>query len=430
MKNENAKKIACNKIYKHIAQTDAKIIICYGGRDSGKSYFVGGQWIPGLMTQPDYFRGVCVRRFYSEHKGSCFDEVVDGIGVMGRDNDFNVTKSPYQIEHKNGNRLMFRGFDTPKKLKSIKGVSFIWAEEAEDMNETQFFDLLMLLRGGNTQKLVLTYNPVDEDHFTNAMFVESIADEVIETDADGDKKVWVKYLKVDVESKEEKIKCLVVRSTYEDNAFITPERKAAIELLKTTDPYLYEVYRKGKYGTRGGRILYNVEVRDFDAEGWQFVNYDKKGYVQDFGFNHANAILSVAESDNCLYVFDELYGREKTTNEWIAVANKLGLERQLLMICDSEDPGQIKTWSNAGYMAYGVKKYQGSVRDQIDKLKAFNKIYINAKCTNTYKESKNWKWRQDKNGKFLDEPMTQDDDAMAALRYSCDLFGRTGKRVY
>ena len=430
VKRDSRVQIKCNPIYRHIAKTDAEIIICYGGRDSGKSYYVGGQLIPSMMMKDEYFRGVCVRKTYTSLKDSCYQEVIDGLFAARQMDKFNATINPLRIEHMHsGNKLLFRGLDTPRKLKSLKGISFIWVEEAEDLTEREFFDLLMLLRGGDKPKIVLTFNPIDEEHFTNGMFVESLADEVLETFADGEKKVWIKNLVSTVGTEEVKIKSLVLRTTYEDNNYISTMRKATIEQLKESDPFLYDVYKKGKFGTKGGRILYNVEQRDFAKEGLEFVNFDNKGYAQDFGFNHANAILSVAEKDDCLYVFDELYGYEKDTGEWIEEAEGCGLDKNLPMVCDSAEPDRIKTWQSAGYRARGVKKHAGSVKAQIDRLKRYEKIYINTTCVNTYKEAKSWKFKENKHGKFTDEPVNIYDDAMAALRYATDMFDGGSARM-
>jgi len=328
-----------------------------------------------------------------------------------------------EIKHANGNSMIFKGLDEPRKLKSLKGLSFVWVEEAEDLKREEFYDLMMLLRAGDWQQIVLTFNPVDEAHFSNGMFVESPADEVLEEFDNGEKKVWVKYLEAEINGEKHRTKALCMRTTYEDNAYITAERKAAIEQLKTRDPYLYDVYRYGRFGTRGGRILINIEEVDFAKAGHQFTGYDNRGYAQDFGFNHANCILSIAEKDECLYVFEELYGKEKDTAEWIAEADKKGLDKRLLMVCDSAEPDRIKTWQREGYRAVGVKKHAGSVAAQIDRLKRYKKIYINSACTNTLREAREWKWKQGKDGRFIDVPEDINDDCMAALRYGNDLFG-------
>ena len=118
--------IFVNDIYYHMLETDVKIMICYGGRDSGKSYFVGGQYIPYCMEQEEYFRGVCIRDTYASLKDSCFQEVLDGIEAYGWNDNFDSIKSPLEIYNSNGNKLLFRGLDNPVKIKSLKGINFIW----------------------------------------------------------------------------------------------------------------------------------------------------------------------------------------------------------------------------------------------------------------------------------------------------------------
>ena len=412
-----------NDIYlNHALESNARAIVLYGGRDSGKSYFVGGQYLPIKMIQEPYFRGAAIRKTYASLKDSVFMEVTDGIETFGVSEQFAAIKSPLEISHVNGNRLLFRGLDNPTKIKSLKGLNMIWVEEAEDLTEKEFWDLMILLRGEGHQRLILTFNPVDEDHFTNAMLVESQPTKVLETFDDGDKKVWIKTITAEVEGKRVEFDVLVIRSTFDDNAFIPPIRKAVIEQLKETDPFLYDVYRKGKFGTKGGKILTNIKMIDMQERGLEFNNFDNKGYAQDFGFNHANAMLSVAEKDNDLYVFAEIYEHEKDTSEHIEKADVKGLDKKLPMICDSAEPDRIKMWGKAGYNARGVKKPPGCVVAHIDRLKQYNNIYIDVSCVNTWKEAKTWNWKQDKHGKFTDEPVNVFDDAMAALRYSTDLF--------
>lgn len=422
----------CNEIYKHILETDARIVVCYGGRDSGKSYFVGGQYVPHMLCGEEKFRGMAVRKVHATHRDSCYMEVLDGLetiyeeGAEKKDEQYKAIYSPMEIRHSNGNKIIFRGLDEPRKLKSLKGLNFIWVEEAEDLTQEEFSELAMLLRGEGKQQIVLTFNPVDEGHFANGTFVESVADEVKETFPNGEKKVWVKYLSAEVDGHEHRTKALCLRTTYEDNAYITIHRKAMIEQLAKTDPFLYDVYRLGKFGTRGGRILTNIEERDFAMDGLRFSEFEKRGYAQDFGFNHANCILALAERDNHLYVFEELYGSKKDTAEWIDEAEKRKLEKRLQMVCDSAEPDRIKTWVRAGYRATGAKKGAGSVGAQIDRLKRFEKIYINCECVNTLREAREWKWQQDRNGRYIDVPMNTNDDAMAAMRYGCELFPEGG----
>lgn len=419
-----------NPIFYHILKSDARVIINYGGRDSGKSFFTGGQYIPLALETEDYFRGVAIRKTNTSNKDSTYQEILDGVNLYKMNHNIRDLKAPLEFRHKNNNKIIFRGMDDLVNLKSLKGINFWWFEEAEDLTERQYHDLLILLRGSGYQRAILTFNPMDQEHFTNNKFVTAKKDRIIETFPDGDPKVWEIDVEEDIDRESIIYTALVVCSTYDDNKFISPIRKLVIEQLKESDPYLYEVYRKGKYATKGGRILSNWEEVDFGKKGYNFLNYDNKGYAQDFGFNHANCVLSTAEKDECLYIFDEIYVREMDTGEIIQVADKKGLDKTLRMVCDSAEPDRIKMWKDKGYKAFGVKKFQGSVNAQIDRLKQYKKIYINSKCKNTLKEVKSWMWKMDKNGNYTDDPVTTFDDAMAALRYCTDLYSTPQRRSF
>lgn len=193
------------------------------------------------------------------------------------------------------------------------------------------------------------------------------------------------------------------------------------------------MYGLGEWGETGGLILVKYVVEAFDKN---FTHYDKVVHSQDFGFNHANAILTVGFKDvtvtaGDLFVFDEIYEFEKDSSDIIAIAEKKGLDKTLRMWCDSASPDQIKTWRKAGYAAKAVNKggTNGSVKAQIDILKKLT-IHIHPRCKNTIKEIQAWKWKKDNtSGLYLDDPVEVFDDAMAALRYSVEDVRQGGKQV-
>jgi len=413
-----------NDIYTYAMEMKPRVIVIYGGRDSGKSYFAGGQYIPMAMIEEPGLRVAVIRDTYASCKDSVYAEINDGIEALESVELFTSTKQPLEINCINKSKAIFRGMDDPTKIKSLKGISCIWFEEAENMTERQFWDLMILLRGDGYQRMLMTFNPTDEDHFANAMFTDIVPDRVLERFDDGEKKVWTKVIREEVQGETVEFEALVICSTYEDNHFISPIRKAVIEGLASVDPYLYEVYRKGRYGRRGGRILTNYEEADFTEKGWLFENFDNRGYGQDWGYNHASCTLWVAEKDDCLFVFDEIYEYEKDTDEYEEIMRKKGVSKHITILSESAEPDRVKTIRKKGYKITEVKKYNGSVKAQIDKLKRYKKIYINSTCKNTLKEVKAYTWKMNKQGKYTDEPVTVFDDAMAALRYSTDLFDK------
>lgn len=196
-----------------------------------------------------------------------------------------------------------------------------------------------------------------------------------------------------------------------------------MERRKEVDPDGYAIYGLGEWGEIGGLILHNWEV----AEVSQNINdYDDVAIGQDFGYNHANAILTVGIKDDNLYILSEIYVHEKETAEIVQLANSADVPKNKTMWCDSAEPDRIKTWKKAGYNARPVSKEKGSVGAQIDWLKGIvdkdktvlRRIYVHPSCKNTIKELQQWKWKKDeRTGEYTDEPVPFFDDAMASLRY-------------
>ena len=170
-----------------------------------------------------------------------------------------------------------------------------------------------------------------------------------------------------------------------------------------------------------------VIIDEYDTpiqQGHIFGAFDAFYYGQDFGYNHANAILGVGWKDGEVYICSEIYVFEKDTEEIIGLANQAKVDRRVEMFCDSAEPDRIKTWQKAGFRAYPVKKEPGSVKAQIDWLKG-RKIHIHPSCVNVLKEVQQWKWKKDPTtGLYIDEPVEFMDDAMAALRYSVERLRR------
>jgi phage terminase large subunit len=210
---------------------------------------------------------------------------------------------------------------------------------------------------------------------------------------------------------------LTHHSTYLMNRFIDDAYKARMERRKAVDPEGYQIYGLGEWGEIGGLILHNWEVKEVSQN---LNDYDDIAIGQDFGFNHANAVLLLGMKDDNIHILSEIYVFEKDTSEIIQLASDVPRNKQ--MWCDSAEPDRIKMWQKAGFRARGVDKggSAGSVKAQIDWLKQ-RKIYVHPHCVNTIKELQQWKWKKDdKSGEYLDEPVPFQDDAMAALRYGVE----------
>ena len=319
------------------------------------------------------------------------------------DRFWKVNLNPLALECRTtGNRIIFRGVKDQRQREKVKSITFkngklvwIWCEEATELL-SEDVDILDDRLRGNLEDLnpnlyyqiTMTFNPVSAIHWIKARYFDKADPDV-----------------------------LTHHSTYKTNRFIDPAYFRRMERRKEEDPEGYRVYGLGEWGELGGLILTNFEVHDFPTDRDFF---DGFYYGQDFGFNHADAILGIGWKDGEIYVTSEVYVFEKDTEEIIALARQKRIDPRVEMFCDSAEPDRIRTWQKAGFRAYPVKKEPGSVKAQIDFLKG-RKIHIHPSCVNTLKEAQQWKWKKDPTtGLYIDEPVEFMDDAMAALRYGVE----------
>lgn len=406
--------IPMNESFRISNSTKARYRVECGSAGSGKSVNVARDYI--LKLSDKKYRGanlLCVRKTESSHLDSTFAELSRAI----RDIFGSAWQKHWQISHAplrlncigTGCTVLFRGTkdDTQReKLKSIQAISgkitWVWIEEATELDESDLDIIDDRLRGELNNKelyyqITLTFNPVSANHWIKRRFFDTSLGECAFTH----------------------------RSNYLNNAFIDEEYHKRMMRRREQDPEGYRVYGLGEWGESEGLILPHYTV--------QSVNkchdyYDRVALGQDFGYNHANCILTVGFHDGDVYVLDELYTRERDTGEIIALANERGITKNVTMWCDSAEPDRIKSWRSAGYRAQAVSKEPGSIRAQIDYLKA-HRLIIDTECRNLIAELSQWKWQKDReSARYTDEPTCVNDDAIASLRYAIE-GERKGRRV-
>ena len=397
--------IVMNKCFEEVDESDKRYIVMKGSAGSGKSVDTAMNYILRLMQ--DKGRNlVCVRKADITNRDSTYAELTGAIYKMfgnKAERYWDIKLSPLKLTCKaNGNEIIFRGVNDEKQREKLKSITFqrgkltdVWIEEATEITQADFEIIDDRLRGelpaGQFYQIRMTFNPVNKSHWIKKVFFD-IPDENV----------------------------LTHHSTYLMNQFIDDAYKARMERRKLVDPEGYQIYGLGEWGEIGGLILNNWEVKDVSLN---LNDYDDVAIGQDFGFNHANAILLLGIKDDNISILDEIYLFEKDTAEIIEEANAHNLPKNKDMWCDSAEPDRIKMWQKGGYYrASGVDKggSQGSVKAQIDWLKQ-RQIYVHPHCTNTIREMQQWKWKKDeKTGEYLDEPVTFQDDAMAALRYGIE----------
>jgi phage terminase large subunit len=383
-----------NRAYRPLLNDHNRFNVLIGGAGSGKSVFVTQRNIIRWMEGGHNF--LILRKVGRTSRHSTFaltKQILSSWSIPAE--WYKVNESEMTITNTiNGSKMLFMGLDDREKIKSItfaKGVlTDVWMEEASEFSKSDFKQLNLRLRGRASVpfQLTLSFNPI------SALS-------------------WIKKEFFDFE----KPRTTILHTTYRDNRWVDNEYKAELESLKHTDPVLYDIYALGKWGVLGNLILTNYVIHDFDVDDPKF-KQDVFGGM-DFGWNHKSAALKIAEYDGEWYILNEVWQSYLTNGELIdKVKQELGTGFSIN--ADSAEPDRIMEFQRAGMKVTAAKKGKGSIKSQIDILKT-KRIHIHAtNCPGTAKEIQQWKWREDKDGNVLDEPVPFQDDAMAALRYAAE----------
>lgn len=408
MGNRLVKKIGLNPVFKSVNNCTKRYRVLKGSAGSGKSTNVAIDYIKKL-SNPKYKGAnlLVVRKVDESNRDSTFAELQKAIYTLFGDKFdrvWDIKSSPLSMECKlTGNRIIFRGLKDDKQREKVKSITFktgkltwIWVEEATELQEADVDILDDRLRGQLDNpnlyyQITFTFNPVSATHWIKSKYFDVINNDVF-----------------------------THSSTYLDNRFIDEAYHRRMMMRKERDPEGYKIYGLGEWGEVGGLIFNNWEPREFsqDISDWEYLSMG-----QDFGFNHANAILLLAYKDEDIYVLKELYCYEKTSDEIIELAIK-DFPLSVNMYCDSAEADRIAMFRKKGFRAAPVIKERGGpnvyINNQINWLKE-RKIYVHPSCTNLIKELGEWKWKfDDRASIYLDEPVNFFDDAIAALRYGVE----------
>lgn len=228
MINVSISKKVFNPVYLPIEDDESKYIVIYGGGSSGKSYYIGEHYIKKMMSKK--MNLLVVRKTANTNRDSTFALLKQVIYEWKVESLFIITD--LRIKCINGNEIIFRGSDDPEKLKSITfengELTDVWIEEATECLEKTINQLKVRLRGGKSKKqMILSFNPVDINHWIKRHFIDSKLASVYHT-------------------------------THKDNKFLTDEDRETLEAFKETDPYYYKVYCLGEWGILG-KTFFNAE---------------------------------------------------------------------------------------------------------------------------------------------------------------------------
>jgi phage terminase large subunit len=264
-----------NEAFRDLISDEHRYQVLFGGAGSGKSYFIVERYIYKILKQKQ-FNLLVVRNTGKSNRDSTFALFKQVLIKWHLYNYFKINESDLRIRCiLNGNEIIFAGLDDVEKLKSVtfsKGeLTDIWIEEASEIQESDFNQLDVRLRGKGTKKqIVISFNPIDINHWLKKRFIDRKDDNI-----------------------------RVMHSTYKDNEFLDEEYKALLESYKETDAYYYDVYCLGNWGVLGKCVFdanklqqRRAELKEplmtgyftYDYDGLNITNIrwvrDKEGYIK------------------------------------------------------------------------------------------------------------------------------------------------------
>jgi len=367
-------KIQTNKVYKHLTNSNKKIIVEQGGTRSGKTYNIL-LWIILEYTPRNKNKTITIcRKAFPSLRASVMRDFLDILRKLNiyQELNHNKSNSEYKLF---GNLIEFISLDMPQKVRGRKR-NLLFINEANELNWEDWQQLIFR----TDERIIIDYNPSDEYHW--------IYDKVITRDD-----------------------CDFYRTTYLDNPFLEQSIKREIERLKDTDEQYWQIYGLGLKGVSKATI-FNYNECNKIPEDAEFI-----AYGADAGYsNDPSTLVSVYTKDYNLYIKEHLYRTQMTTKDLHNTFKEVGINRNQLYM-DSSEPRLIEELRRMGWNIRPSLKGRDSINAGIDLLKRY-KINITTKSNNAIQEFRNYKWKEDKSGKLTNTPEDKNNHIIDAVRYA------------
>lgn len=393
------------ELHKDIKQEKYLEYMLSGGRGSTKSSFAGIEIILGMMRDAQngvHSNCVAMRKVGLYLKDSVHEQLLWAIDILGVSNLWDSKTSPQSITYiPTGQKIIFRGADKPKKIKSIKFskgyCKYIWFEELEEftgMNEIRMINQ-SLMRGGDKFVVFYSYNPPQS--------VNS----------------WV-----NIESQLTKPNRKVHHSDYTGvpREWLGENFIQEAEYLKQSNLKLYEHEYLGIVTGTGGEVFTNVTLRPIEKTEIESFTSENRGL--DYGFAVDPLAYNTMHYDRKykkLYVYHEI-SKTGLSNRAAVELIKLENKRNGYINADSAEPKSIHEMNQLGLKVIGVKKGPDSVEYGVKFLQDLNEIIIDdTVCPETAKEFLNYEYERDANGKFKALFPDKDNHHIDAIRYGLNI---------
>lgn len=363
------------KTYYDVRNCKTRIQVHQGGTRSGKTYSILLSLVEFCYRNPNGGAVLTIcRKTFPALRASVmrdFFEILKREGIYTEVNH-NKSDATYILE---GNLIEFISIDQPQKIRGRKR-DVLFINEANELNLEDFRQLLIRTTG----KVLLDYNPSDEFHW--------IYDHVIPRED-----------------------ATFFQSTFRDNPFLEPSLITEIERLQVADPNYWRIYGLGERGQSRSTILTHWSQTETIDPRFKLV-----AYGLDFGYTNDPTACVAVYSDGEAFLLDEVLYQNGLSNRQIfqLLESEVGKNT---VIADSAEPKSIDELHGYGMNVHPARKGPDSVRAGIQFFHS-KPLAVTSRSLNLIKELRNYKWKEDKNGKNLNEPVDAFNHAIDAARYA------------
>jgi PBSX family phage terminase large subunit len=387
-----------------------------GGRGSTKSTFAALQCVIGLVSDRNA-NAIVIRKTANTLRGSVMETILAAVDQLDRSLKFDHIKSPSEITYLPTNqKIIMRGLDDPKKLKSIKirkgYFKILWFEEVEEFTSMEEIRSVRqsVLRGGEKFITIFTFNPPrNPNHW---IYQE------------------MNYLNPDR---------FIHHSHYNQvpRHWLGEEFFKIAERLKINN---YEAYQHEYDGIPIGNpeeIIFSghYEVKEFEAPATNLMYQNRFFFGADWGFaNDPSTLIRCYIFGECLYIDYEAYGFQTEIDRLgRELFSQVPESKKWKIYGDCSRPETISNVARQGYNIQAAKKWENSVIEGIEYLKGFKKIIIHSRCLNLIKEFQNYSYKVDRNTREV-LPKVNDtagwDHGIDAIRYALSNYIKKVVSIY
>tara|TARA_R110000803_G_scaffold21548_3_gene54230 strand:- start:1448 stop:2605 length:1158 start_codon:yes stop_codon:yes gene_type:complete len=363
--------------YYHAKESKQKIQVHQGGSRSGKTYSLLTHIVELCYHNEGAGAVVTIcRKTFPALRASVMRDFFE---ILEREELYNPalhnkSDSTYRLY---GNLIEFISVDSSEKVRGRKR-DLLFINECNELSREDWRQLILRTTG----RVYLDFNPSDEFHW--------IYDDVIGRD-DAD----------------------FFQTTYKDNPYLEQAVINEIERFKDVDENFWKVYGLGERGVNRSAVLTHwKQVKQIPPE------YTLLNYGLDFGYTNDPSCIVAVYSDGNGFCLDEICYSTGLSNDQICkIMQAAGIESSDIIIADCAEPKSIDYIHGQNFNVHPCRKGADSIRAGIDYLRS-HPLMVTERSVNGIKELRNYKYKEDKNGRILNSPVDLFNHFIDASRYA------------